>query len=234
MLKKFTSFVFAFALVVVLCTPGLASGMAKQINVNYGIFLEFNEHKMRLTDSAGNPVEPFVYNGTTYVPIRAVSNLFGADIGYDQQENCAYIYDDQAEANAVVNRMRSVATDCYLFADHELFDVSTTELTDYREHFSACDLEIKYIISITNVLAEDNSAVAEISDQLLQKFTEYANSIADMNEKYEDLRTNQTSYYAKKFSDAFNVVMKQYYALMSDIDNYFEQYCWRDLDNILG
>lgn len=231
-MKKIITFMLSLVLVVVLCTPGLASDVAKQINVNYGISIEFNEQQMLLTDAAGNPVEPFVYNGTTYVPIRAVSNLFGADIGYDQQDNCAYIYDDQAEANALVNRMRSVATDCYLFAEHEMFDARTADLTDFKEYFSACDIEIKYIISISNNLAEDNDVVAEISDKILQKFVDFANSFADMNEKYEDLQAHKTSYYANKFSDALDVVSDQYYALMSDIDYYFEQYCWRDLDNI--
>ncbi len=43
--------------------------------------VEFNNEAIDMTDANDKAVEAFIYNGTTYVPIRAVSNAFGADIG---------------------------------------------------------------------------------------------------------------------------------------------------------
>lgn len=34
-------------------------------------------------DASGNVVEPFTYNGTTYVPLRAVATAFGKDVNWD-------------------------------------------------------------------------------------------------------------------------------------------------------
>jgi len=36
------------------------------------------------TDANGNAVEPFAIDGTTYLPVRAISNALGLDVGWDQ------------------------------------------------------------------------------------------------------------------------------------------------------
>ena len=38
---------------------------------------------VNLVDVNGNPVEPFIIGGTTYLPIRAISNAFGLDVDWD-------------------------------------------------------------------------------------------------------------------------------------------------------
>ncbi len=42
-------------------------------------------------DANGTVVEPFIYNGTTYVPIRAVSQAFGYDVGWDAENETVLI-----------------------------------------------------------------------------------------------------------------------------------------------
>ena len=59
--------------------------------------MEFNNDAVPMTDANGKAVEAFIYNGTTYVPIRAVSNAFGADIGYDRNTQTISVYDDFTE-----------------------------------------------------------------------------------------------------------------------------------------
>ena len=34
-------------------------------------------------DASGNVVEPFIIDGTTYLPVRALSNALGFDVGWD-------------------------------------------------------------------------------------------------------------------------------------------------------
>lgn len=36
-------------------------------------------------DGNGNPVEPFIYNGTTYLPVRAIANAFDKDVDWEPQ-----------------------------------------------------------------------------------------------------------------------------------------------------
>lgn len=42
-------------------------------------------------DSKGEAVEPFMYNGTTYLPVRAVSEAFGKTVTWDGQNKKIYI-----------------------------------------------------------------------------------------------------------------------------------------------
>ncbi len=37
------------------------------------------------TDAAGNPVEPFAINGTTYLPVRAIANALGLEVQWVQE-----------------------------------------------------------------------------------------------------------------------------------------------------
>ena len=65
-----------------LTTSYAANTYRKTITVTSGVNVEFNNEAIDMTDANGKAVEAFIYNGTTYVPIRAVSNAFGADIGF--------------------------------------------------------------------------------------------------------------------------------------------------------
>lgn len=68
-----------------------AQSYKKSIEVEYGIGLTINGTSAVLKDPNGNTVQPFTYNGTTYVPIRAVSDHLGASVGYDAKNNTASI-----------------------------------------------------------------------------------------------------------------------------------------------
>ncbi|NLM50169.1 MAG: copper amine oxidase N-terminal domain-containing protein, partial [Clostridiaceae bacterium] len=42
-------------------------------------------------DAQGNKVEPFIIDGTTYLPVRAVSEAFSLKVEYDEKTKTAYI-----------------------------------------------------------------------------------------------------------------------------------------------
>ncbi len=54
------------------------------------------------TDANGNPVEPFIMDGTTYLPVRAVANAFGKEVGWDDTTNTIYLGAQPTESNNVV------------------------------------------------------------------------------------------------------------------------------------
>lgn len=70
----------------------------KQIEVTQGINLYLNDHVFIPRDVNGNEVTPFIYNGTTYLPIRAITSALGAEVGY--ANNTAMI---TRQANAQIN-----------------------------------------------------------------------------------------------------------------------------------
>lgn len=108
MKKRIPAIILMFALF--LTTSYAANTYRKTIAVTSGVNVEFNNEAIDMTDANDKAVEAFIYNGTTYVPIRAVSNAFGADIGYDRNTQTISIYDDFSEVAAVAHGMSNILT----------------------------------------------------------------------------------------------------------------------------
>lgn len=86
-------FCIAFALVVTIT----AASYIKTIEVSTDIKLNIKGQNFIPKDADGNPVEVFVYNGTTYVPIRAVAEAFDLDVSYDSNTKTAIISEKTAQ-----------------------------------------------------------------------------------------------------------------------------------------
>lgn len=80
-------------LLSLLVIPGFAATVKKTIQVYTGITLYYDGVKFEPEDALGGKVEPLLYNGTTYLPVRAISNLFGEDINWDGNTWSVYIGD---------------------------------------------------------------------------------------------------------------------------------------------
>lgn len=89
--KKFWMMCIAFALAVVLALPAGAALYAKTISVYTGATIYIDGVEMKPTDVNGNPVETFIHNGTTYVPLRAVSQSMGKAVDWDGENHIVYI-----------------------------------------------------------------------------------------------------------------------------------------------
>lgn len=89
MKKRFPAIVL---MLTIFCSSALGiSTYQKTITATYGINLMIDGKSPTLTDATGNTVAPFVYEGTTYVPIRAVSENMGATVSYDSNTNTASV-----------------------------------------------------------------------------------------------------------------------------------------------
>ncbi len=86
-MKKKTIKVIASALILVICFAmgASASGLLQTIEayLNYGITIKLDGQEQVMYDAVGTRVYPISYQGTTYVPIRAVSNMLGIDVNWD-------------------------------------------------------------------------------------------------------------------------------------------------------
>lgn len=92
---KLTKRIFAAVLVV-----GLTIGTAlaantptvKNLVANYmGIKLVVNGVQVTPKDGNGNVVDPFIVDGTTYLPVRAVGEALGLDVNWDGETKTVYI-----------------------------------------------------------------------------------------------------------------------------------------------
>ena len=84
----------AGALTAALLTGGIAyaksgSEMVEIAYSNIKIFLDGEQ--LQPKDANGQSVEPFIYNGTTYLPVRAVGQAFGKEVNWDGVEKVVYL-----------------------------------------------------------------------------------------------------------------------------------------------
>lgn len=66
--------------------------------ITSGVTIFVNGKQFSPTDANGQPVEPFIYEGTTYLPVRAVSNALNVDVDWDQASFSVYL--DQPDGTA--------------------------------------------------------------------------------------------------------------------------------------
>lgn len=88
---SFLSGMLTALLLVGMVTPALASGLSKRIEVSSGVSIYVDDVKLNPRDANGNPVEVFIYNGTTYLPVRAVSEALEMPVQWDGSTRSVYV-----------------------------------------------------------------------------------------------------------------------------------------------
>lgn len=82
-LRSFTSGILVTIFAVSLIGNASATLGKKTLDVDYkNLKVKLNGEFLSLTDANGQTVEPFAYNGTTYLPVRAIANALGLDVDY--------------------------------------------------------------------------------------------------------------------------------------------------------
>ena len=87
----FLSGMLVMLLLISMITPALAAGLSKYIEVSTGVSVYVDDVKLDPRDANGNPVDVFIYNGTTYLPVRAISNSLGVPIQWDGSTWSVYV-----------------------------------------------------------------------------------------------------------------------------------------------
>lgn len=109
-MKKRLQGLVAGMLIASMLTSGVV--FAKQISQTAQLF--YNNIKIYIDggeivpkDANGNVVEPFTINGTTYLPVRAISNAFGKDVEWDGATQSVYIgKKDQTKPDNYLDRIQ--------------------------------------------------------------------------------------------------------------------------------
>lgn len=98
--KLFTRLVTTFLTMCLLCVAANAVGnvTTKTLNATYkNIKIVLNGVQIDPKDASGNIVEPFVSEGTTYLPVRAIANALGLDVKWDGETSTVYLGDIPGE-----------------------------------------------------------------------------------------------------------------------------------------
>ena len=84
------------------CALSIAIGGASALADTYRKFLEVAYTDIKVVvngkpttprDSDGTPVKPFISSGTTYLPVRSISNALGQNVDWDSDTSTIYIGD---------------------------------------------------------------------------------------------------------------------------------------------
>lgn len=92
-------------LIGVLIGITLFNGFAYATQCNDTVERIFNNIKITLNgnnitpqDANGNIVEPFIIDGTTYLPVRAISNALGLNVDWDSSTNTVVLFDNSYQS----------------------------------------------------------------------------------------------------------------------------------------
>jgi hypothetical protein len=93
--ERVKGFIFGVVLTILLAATITATAAAfreQTITVSFpGVRLVINGQEHTPRDGAGNVVEPFIWQGTTYLPVRAVADALGQDVNWDGTTQTVYI-----------------------------------------------------------------------------------------------------------------------------------------------
>lgn len=81
--------------VMIAATTVIASNGAVKKDLHYNnIKITMNGEEIKPTDANGNYVEPFIIDGTTYLPVRGVANALGLGVDWDGATNTVKLFND--------------------------------------------------------------------------------------------------------------------------------------------
>ena len=92
-------FVLVAALFVAVAVPAYAAMTSKDISVFTGVRIFLDGNELHPIDVKGNDLEAFIYEGTTYVPLRTVGEALGAEVSWDKDAKIVYINSEKTGAD---------------------------------------------------------------------------------------------------------------------------------------
>lgn len=95
-MEKTAKIILAAGLAAALSVGSFAAGSLITISVDPTVKIKVNGEEFKPKDANGNDVMTFIYNGTTYAPLRALAEAYGLQVGYDAGANMATVDDPDA------------------------------------------------------------------------------------------------------------------------------------------
>jgi hypothetical protein len=166
--KGFILGVCTFALFVSVGTA-FASGKLTNINVFQGGIKLFVDGKLTVpTDSDGKVVEPFIYDGTTYLPLRALSNALTNNqkpVSWDSNTLSIYVGQALAAAQTDIGELTPYEQNGFVLkGDKAAFSILDKTITPFNNLTSG---------SLTYML---NSNYSQINGNLIIPYKTIGNS----------------------------------------------------------
>ena len=100
-----------------------AKNAVEYLSVNYNNIKVYKDNvQYQLKDASGKIVEPFIYNGTTYLPVRGVAELAGMPVTWDDSTKSVYLWQSASqEADLIVACPPYDSKNCSIYDVDEYF-----------------------------------------------------------------------------------------------------------------
>ncbi len=97
--RRFAHGVILSIVLLILTIPVFAAGSKQTWNdvLVGGITIELDGETIQPTDENGNSVDPVIYDGTTYLPVRAVASALGLEVKWDGSTRTVILNSDMGE-----------------------------------------------------------------------------------------------------------------------------------------
>jgi hypothetical protein len=104
MTKKFIPLIAAIALFFGISIGAFAASNLEQITayINHDLKLSLKGQSWQPMDEDGSALSPITYNGSTYLPARAIGEAFGVQIGWDEATQTVLLGGDQMQITATI------------------------------------------------------------------------------------------------------------------------------------
>lgn len=139
----------------------MISALALTVSASTGAVqrtLSYNDIKITLDgqaitplDANGNSVEPFIIDGTTYLPVRGIASALGLDVNWDQTSKTVQLSTESAPAQTPANDQ--IITARFL----SLYEVTGVEGVIYLDLQVENRYDQALTITLTNMAVNDES-----------------------------------------------------------------------------
>ena len=124
---------------LVLTSMGVAFGAGTQFEIkatmDSGVKVIYKDKAQKLVDENGEVKDPIMYNGTVYVPIRSVANIFGINIDWDN-ENRNVLLKDNVTLSVENDSLETVMGAVYSrFSDKPMMTVNAVVTDENVENY---------------------------------------------------------------------------------------------------
>ena len=119
-MKYLKQFVISFAVCLFAIPLALTISAftgSKTVELFYrDIKVKIDGEELILKDANGEIIEPFIIDGTTYLPVRAIAEAVGYNVGWDNENNTAVLDKRQSELKAELSNYRPARNDTILLS----------------------------------------------------------------------------------------------------------------------
>ena len=185
--KTVKGYLLGFVSAAILVSGGVyAKSRMETIEVMYNNIKVYKDNVLcELKDANGTVVEPFIYNGTTYMPVRGTANLADMEVTWDGNTQSVYLWDNLvAEGTSFIEVCPPYdrgSCDTYLASNGKSFSMAGEKYSDGvtlygRSSFALFNLNSKYsaiecTIGHTDREQEDKSISFIVDGKVVKEIT---------------------------------------------------------------